>query len=128
RKQRLPAADAVVGAGVLGVPVFAAESPLRSLLAGDAVLFGREELPPFLVGLRVRHAHGGRSGGGEHTEPEKHGGADAEQCQSACDSTHPGQGHAACLSATRLSVTPTLYAVVFARARSAGVLRRGALK
>src|ERR1041384_185470 len=48
-EQRLPTTDAFIGAGGLGVLVFAAEGRLRSLLSGHKVLIRRKLLPPSMV-------------------------------------------------------------------------------
>jgi hypothetical protein len=61
---RLAAADAAVGAGRLGVGVFASEGPLRRFVSRDLILHGREPLPP--LGLGLRHllvGHPAREGG-----------------------------------------------------------------
>ena len=50
-EQRFAAADAAIGAGILAVPVFAAEGALGAFLAGDVVLHGRELRAPFGFGL-----------------------------------------------------------------------------
>src|SRR5947209_6055798 len=50
-EELLPAAGASIHAGVLRVPIPAGEGPLRPLLPQDAVLLGRQLLPPLGLGL-----------------------------------------------------------------------------
>src|SRR5689334_17541601 len=57
-EQRRAAAHAAVRSGGFVVPIFAAERALGALLAGHAILFGRELRFPFGVGFAMGVAHG----------------------------------------------------------------------
>src|SRR5438876_4021446 len=61
-EQQLPAADALVDAVVLGVPVFAGEGALGAFLTRDAELLRRELFTPLRFGFLDAFAHG-------HTDP-----------------------------------------------------------
>src|SRR5439155_21680968 len=53
-EEQLAAANALIDALVLRVPVFAGESPLGAALPGDVKLLGRQKLPPFFVAFSQR--------------------------------------------------------------------------
>ncbi len=51
-KQHLPAADAPVHAVLMMVPILSGKCPLGPFLPSDVILHRREDLSPFLIGLR----------------------------------------------------------------------------
>src|SRR5262249_19028467 len=57
-KQWLPAADALIDARFLRIPVRAREGPFGALLAGNMELLRRQSLPPFSIGFLDFAVHG----------------------------------------------------------------------
>jgi len=57
-EQRMAATNAMVGARLLGVPMFSSESPLSALLPADLILLRRQLLAPFLICFGHLVCHG----------------------------------------------------------------------